>query len=1320
MKRYINRFWACVMMLCLVFNSAAFAENSQKNEVAVLNPNGPVEMTINPKYVQALEDIEEGNSVDVLPEKYIRPSVDSDTSTWSGKSATVFPSSYVSDCSSIKTQIGGTCWAYATNALLENALLSKDETIEGTTETVVLFQNDSLISPINVNIRGDKDMSVEHMLWGTFQERGEIFGFGSVYGGAGIFYSLSYLLRDFYDGPTGPGVDYSKTMRINGPVTSEQWYNVIGAPTIADASKVPTANCYITKVKEVTNYSSKIDKVNEIKQMVMEDGAVSVNYGVNPELYNSVKHTQYINPATSSGGHAVIIVGWVDEMPLNYFIGAPEQGLSGAFIVKNSYGSGSGDSGFCYFSYNNVDCIGQLFSMSEISDRSFFENQYEYDEFISGNYKDFYLNNTNKIAYANIFSKENEESDEYLTAVSTFIVSPNTKFKAYYSSGDGLNNFQNLKLDAEGFNEYLINGEYQYTASNSGYFTLKVETPIKISSDEFTIAFEIESMNGESVYIPVEGRRVVSNVSFHAPTINSGVSNWNELHIDGWKQNVCIKAFTKSADRIWNFSNSEFENYRVTNASGVGELNRIITDYCVKGLTLKATYIDDMEIAPDIERLNGRYFSHRLELEGDGNLNERAVMFEVFGDTDIYITAKSSGYEVRPLVIADENGNVLYRIAADDILETYKYSYLGDRQNLYVYSEDSGIYIYELSIASASDSSAEINKEWNFASADFSGITNINSPIVRNGLSINPAAHISIGNVTVDGVTYSKYLQFNNNGGFGQNSLSFKVPGKCLIEIVARSSGADNRPLVITNKYGYIVDILPVNSTAEKKYACYLGSGDDLYMYSNNSGIRIYNIKVSTISMDKEPIIQRAPRSLNSNYLIDNEELQVKKKAVMTDFVISGSGLEVGDEVLSSSAIMPKVYAGEVSDGIEQLNINAASTFSALYLSQISDSYAEEYYDEFYSILNPSNEKDFRMYIDIPLNNTVNTASNKQLVRKRIKTALSAFLADYPEVFYVDTFYYGFEYDENLNYITGVRVWFAKNSEYPNQFDILRCKNQLNVKVNGIINSLNSQTFRFDSSYLKAEYIKNQLLLQSSYDEECLNYDKDSAAGALLTGKASSKGMAKAFRLLCKKAGIPCMYAEGYAGTEDHGWNYVLIDGNWYLCDITQDDKFMVKMPAGWLTKNISPYGDNSSNVQVFVSPSTDNINYHILGDADVDGVLTANDSAVTLQYTLNPQVVTFTTRNKINADADKDGYLTSGDSSIILQMVLGMQNVSVSDLIEGIEVTNAKSERADINNDGIIDLTDFAIMINQSSVLNTNSVTSQELESKLAPKSVK
>jgi len=50
------------------------------------------------------------------------------------------------------------------------------------------------------------------------------------------------------------------------------------------------------------------------------------------------------------------------------------------------------------------------------------------------------------------------------------------------------------------------------------------------------------------------------------------------------------------------------------------------------------------------------------------------------------------------------------------------------------------------------------------------------------------------------------------------------------------------------------------------------------------------------------------------------------------------------------------------------------------------------------------------------------------------------------------------------------------------------------------------------------------------------------------------EGYARAFQVLCRRAGIPCVLVDGKIRGEDHMWNYVQLQGGWYAVDVTWND----------------------------------------------------------------------------------------------------------------------------------------------------------------------
>ncbi|MCR4936350.1 MAG: DUF4358 domain-containing protein [Oscillospiraceae bacterium] len=81
--------------------------------------------------------------------------------------------------------------------------------------------------------------------------------------------------------------------------------------------------------------------------------------------------------------------------------------------------------------------------------------------------------------------------------------------------------------------------------------------------------------------------------------------------------------------------------------------------------------------------------------------------------------------------------------------------------------------------------------------------------------------------------------------------------------------------------------------------------------------------------------------------------------------------------------------------------------------------------------------------------------------------------------------------------------------------------------------------------------------------------DDDNPYGALVHGLGICEGYTSSFQLLMDLIGIPCLSVKGHSdnGREygEHAWNQVLLDGDWYVVDVTWDDPLTDReLPAAY------------------------------------------------------------------------------------------------------------------------------------------------------------
>jgi hypothetical protein len=273
-----------------------------------------------------------------------------------------------------------------------------------------------------------------------------------------------------------------------------------------------------------------------IKYFVTKYGAVIFSFRWDEACYNSSTYSYYYNYSGDSYnsdktkvGHVVPIVGWDDNYSKNNFRTSPPG--NGAFIVKNSWGTRWGKSGYFYISYYDTS-MKNFVCFNNAEPNNNYDRNYQYDPLgWTGNYgwKD-------KVAWAaNIFTAKDNKP---LRAVSFYLNDSNANYTIHIYKGvkKGKPRSGTLVLQKSGSKSY------------PGYYTVKLDSTIPLKQgNRFSVVIKYRN---SSYKYPVPMERPYSNYSSKA-TANTGesyVSHYGNSWFDIAKQysdtNVCIKAFT--------------------------------------------------------------------------------------------------------------------------------------------------------------------------------------------------------------------------------------------------------------------------------------------------------------------------------------------------------------------------------------------------------------------------------------------------------------------------------------------------------------------------------------------------------------------------------------------------------------------------------------------------------------------------------------------------------------------------------------------------------------------------------------------------------
>jgi C1A family cysteine protease len=269
--------------------------------------------------------------------------------------------------------------------------------------------------------------------------------------------------------------------------------------------------------------------ISRLKTAIQTNGAVGILFYWDKTYYNATHYAFYCSAAGTSPNHAVTVVGWNDNYPKTNF-NSPQPTGNGAFIIKNSWGTGWGESGYFYLSYydKSLTLGAQFYSTSPVSQ---YNRIYQYDHLGWTGALD--LGDTTTGWYSNIFMASANAAT--IEAVSTYTAVANTTYTVYIYSGvtPGSPRSGSLVATKKG------------ALVNPGYHTIPLTAPAAVTANQpfsVVIKITIPGPGLTSLTIPIEyaisGYSTAVSASLGQSFYSKNGIAWNALD-----SNVCLKAF---------------------------------------------------------------------------------------------------------------------------------------------------------------------------------------------------------------------------------------------------------------------------------------------------------------------------------------------------------------------------------------------------------------------------------------------------------------------------------------------------------------------------------------------------------------------------------------------------------------------------------------------------------------------------------------------------------------------------------------------------------------------------------------------------------
>ena len=203
----------------------------------------------------------------------------------------------------------------------------------------------------------------------------------------------------------------------------------------------------------------------------------------------------------------------------------------------------------------------------------------------------------------------------------------------------------------------------------------------------------------------------------------------------------------------------------------------------------------------------------------------------------------------------------------------------------------------------------------------------------------------------------------------------------------------------------------------------------------------------------------------------------------------------------------------------------------------------------------------YRIDLGNGFSNILNQANGSDLLGKYYQSAIEAYTYDNPEIFYLspNKMYLNIEtttIGSNVTYNVFINNGNENNyfiDEFTSQGQVESAINQIEQTKNQILQN------RSENTYDNIKMVHDYLVENIEYDTTISQSNIYNVYGALVNGRAVCEGYARSFKYLMDELGIPCTLVIGtgtnsQGETENHAWNYVQLNGNWYAIDCTWDD----------------------------------------------------------------------------------------------------------------------------------------------------------------------
>ena len=387
----------------------------------------------------------------------------------------------------------GSCWAHAAVASVESYMIKHGIPVgEGAAATTALnlsetqhcFFNYSYAYDAEGMLTGDKSTASESCL---------------DQGGNGEMSAYTLMRWTGAADESVSALAYSNASTVNYNGLDSQYAYAYNVSHVQNTVWIPGTN------------------VDAVKQAIMEYGAGNISYYETGSAYTyicTIDNTSQDSSSHKWANHAITVIGWDDTVAASKF--SPNKpSKPGAWICKNSWGTGNFENGYCYISYEDTTMNEGYIYFYDAEPIDNYQHNYQYDGTCNpvcygkgwSNSIGYYVGFANDTKVANVFTAKGAETLEAISFCNwdedlTYTV------EIYKNPVEGNPSSGTLMATKTG------------NLAMSGYYTIPLDAPVPLAEGEtfsvvITQSCSVADDNGAYIHTP-----------YDATFNNSSVVSW--------------------------------------------------------------------------------------------------------------------------------------------------------------------------------------------------------------------------------------------------------------------------------------------------------------------------------------------------------------------------------------------------------------------------------------------------------------------------------------------------------------------------------------------------------------------------------------------------------------------------------------------------------------------------------------------------------------------------------------------------------------------------------------------------------------------------